>query len=254
MPTPKKKKKAQPKKNKSLKSKNDPLKDYPNHFRRAEIHYKNENGLLGTIKFLDEEMSDEERLKKFLNEPSQSAKDNFPKDVYFDLIKKIKNAKDKRKLRFDDFELRVLEKALENCCSYLEEMPKFNDLRGQLAFANMVFKNTEGRTDKKLRPVGRILGFTNSGKTPLPIPPFSIPPPSVGKQPTYDPEIVLPRYEELINSGMDKKKAVEQCAEEFHFASPAACGSYLREHGLTGVPDIKQSLHVIYSLPPSKSR
>jgi hypothetical protein len=238
-------------KRKNKKRKNDPLKEYPSHFVRAEIIYKNENDLLGTIKFIDEELSDDERLENFLNE---SSKKEFPLDIYLSLIEKFKNAKDKNKLRFDDFEIRVLEKALNNCCSYLAEMPNFNHLRMHLAWANTVFKDTPGRTDVKLRTAGRTLGFTNRGRTPLPLPPFSVPPPAVGKQPTYEPEIIIPRYKELIESGIDKIEAVKQCAEEFSFASPTACGSYLREHGLRDIPDIKQSLHVIFSPPPSKSR
>ena len=238
---------------KYFKNKNNPLKKYPTHFVRAEIVYKNSNDLLGTIKFIDDKgMSATEKIENFIKE--SSGEEKFPHDTYLDLIKKFKSSKDKKKLRFNDFEIRVLEKALNNSCSYIEEMPKYNHLRGQLAWANKAFKETEGRNEAKLRVAGRILGFTNSGKTQLPIPPFSIPPPAVGKQPTHDPDIVLPMYEELINSGMDKKKAVEQCAKNELFASPAACGSYLRAHGLKDIPDIKQSLHVIYSLPPSKSR
>ena len=255
MPTPKKKKKAQPKKNKSLKSKNDPFKDYPNHFVRAEIHYKNEDDLLGTIKFVDEEMSGEERLEKFLTEPSQSAKDNFPEDVYFDLIEKFKNAKDKRKLRFDAFEIRVLEKALENCCSYLEEMPKFNYLRGQLAWANKAFKDTKGKTAAKQIIACRILGFTASGKTSTPLPPFTVPPPAVGKQPKIDKELLAARYKELAKPGMKKRDALEQCAEEYGYTNSDACARTLRtlrhEYDLGKIPKGKQPLHLLFSKPSS---
>ena len=251
MASQKNKKRITPKANKGVKNKNDLLKEYPAYFKRAEIVYKNSDDILGTIRFVDdEEMSVAERIEAFSKEHTGT----FPLDTYLDLVDKFKNAKDKKKLRFNDFEIRVLEKALDNSCSYLEEMPKYNHLRGQLAWANKAFKDTKGRTEAKLRVAGRILGFTSSGKTPLPQSPFSIPPPAVGKQKTHDPEIVLSRYEELIKSGIDKKKAVEQCAEEFPFASPNACSSYLRDNGLKEIPDIKQSLHGLYSKPLQKPK
>jgi hypothetical protein len=232
----KKKSKASLEEENFYKKINDSSGELPKPYLKTfEIVYKDSDDLLGTIKLIDEDLSTNEKLEKH----SKKAPVDFRPECYLDLIDKFKNAKDKKKLRFSDFEIRVLEKALDKGYSFCEIELNYNHLRAQLAWANTVFKDSSSRTDDKLRDVGRILGFTHSSQTSTITPSFNIPLAASGKQPKYDPEIIIPRYEELIKSGTNEREAVKQCSSEFLFASPDACSRYLRKHGLQNIPGFR---------------
>jgi hypothetical protein len=226
MANKKNKSKASIEKEKHFKILNDSSNELPDPYLECyEIVYKDSDDLLGTIKLIDEDLSTNEKLKIH----SKTVPNDFRPECYLDLIDKFKNAKDKKKLRFSDFETRVLEKALDKSYSSFEMEVSLGRLREKLAWANTVSRDVSNRTDVQLRAFGRMLGFTNS-KKPLTVTPESyIPDPASGKQPVLNPKIIIPRYEELVNSGTDRKEAVEQCSREFPFASPDACAKFLRK-------------------------
>jgi hypothetical protein len=209
---------------------------HSHYLERLDIVYKDSGDLLGTIKPIDEDLSTEDKLDKY----SKEATTDFRPECYLDLIDKFKNAKDKKKLRFSEFEIRVLEKALDKGYSFFEIELNYNHLKQQLAWANTVFKDSSKHTAAKLSEVGRILGFIKSGKNSKIVPSFSIPPPASGKQETYDSETVTARYKELIKSNDDRIKAVQTVAKEFGFASDDSCSRYLRDKGLKKIPNFKR--------------
>jgi hypothetical protein len=215
---------------------NDSSFEYGGHYMESfDIVYKDSDDLLGTIKLIDEDLSTNEKIDKY----SKRAPTDFQQE-FFDLINKFKNAKDKKKLRFSDFEIRVLEKALDKGFSFFEMEYNYNHLKKQLAWANTVFKESSKPTGAKLSMVGRILGFIKSKKTSEIKPSFSTPSPASGKQETHDPITVTARYKELIKLDDDRKKAVQTVVKEFEFASVDSCSRYLRKHGLTRIPNFKR--------------
>jgi hypothetical protein len=220
-------------KDKCYKILNDSSDELPGPYMECyEIVYKDSDDLLGTIKFIDEDLSTNEKFEKH----SETVPKDFRPECYLDLINKFKNAKDKRKLRFDDFELRLLERSLDKGYSSFGTEVDLSRLRQKLAWANTVSRDISNRTDEQLRAFGRMLGFTNSRKTLAVTPESYIPSPAIGKQSKFDPVEIIARYEELVNSGADKKEAVVQCSNDFPFASPAACSGYLYKHGLKDIP------------------
>jgi hypothetical protein len=59
------------------------------------------------MKFIDEkDISATKKLENFSKE--SPGEEKSPLDTYLDLIKKFESSKDKNKLRFNDFEIRVL--------------------------------------------------------------------------------------------------------------------------------------------------
>lgn len=215
-------KKASPKKSRYRSNQTDPM----NAFVRAKIVYESSDDLFGTIKFFDEEMDTDEKLEKFCKD--SHGNENFPLDIYGSLVKKIKNAKDKKKLRFDAFDLKVLEQALELSIDHARLESEILELRKMLAWANTAFKDEGYSYDVNLREAGRRLGFTKGAEKLTP--PFHIP--SKGKKRHYVPEVVTSFYEKLISSGCERNKAVIECTKKFSFPNDDACSRYIRKHSL----------------------
>ena len=69
--------------------------------------------------------------------------------------------------------------------------------------------------------------------------PYSIP--SKGKKRKYDPLEVTDMYKKLIETGIDRKDAVEKLVDKFSFASLDSCSQYLRRKGLKNIPQIRES-------------
>jgi hypothetical protein len=97
----KNKSKSRLEKEKHFKILNDSSNELPDPYMECyEIVYKDSDDLFGTIKFIDEDLSTNEKLERH----SKTVPKDFRPECYLDLINKFKNAKDKRKLRFDGFE------------------------------------------------------------------------------------------------------------------------------------------------------
>jgi hypothetical protein len=213
-------------KDKCYKILNDSSDERPGPYMECyDIVYKDYDDILGTIKLRDEDLSSTEKFEKY----SETVPKDFRPECYLDLINKFKNAKDKRKLRFDDFELSLLEKALDKGYSSIGTEVDLSRLRQKLAWANTVSRDISNRTNEQLQAFGRMLGFTNSRKTLAVTPESYIPSPAIGKQSKLDSDEIIARYEELVNSGADKKEAVKQCSNDFPFACPDACARFLRK-------------------------
>jgi hypothetical protein len=208
-------------------------------FEVGEIVYENSDDPYGTIESVDDELGIDERMEKYLSE--HSGDKDFRPECYDAVIEKFETAKDKKKLRFSDFELRVLEKALDNSLSYFAMKPEFNELKWKLALANTSMKNCSNSYEKNLREVGRILGFTKGAKKIQLTSAFSIPP--KGKKRFYDPEAVTSYYKKLISSEWEREEAVKECAKKFSFPNNDACSRYLRKYrrklGLKNIPSFR---------------
>ncbi len=224
MPTPKKKKKAAPKKPRYGPSQTDPMKMFLN----SAIIYEHSDDSLGTIKIISEGEDAFEGIKEAMADP-QLPKD-FTAESYENLIVKFKNANDRKKLRFSDFELRVLEKALGNSFKYFEMRAEFSNLKHKLAWANTAFKDEGYSYEENLREAGGRLGFTKGDEKPFTGLPYSNS--SKGKKRHYVPEVVTSFYEKLISSGCERNKAVIECTKKFSFPNDDACSRYIRKHSL----------------------
>ena len=227
----KKSRKTSSKIEKSSTNQTDPNRGFWNY----EIVYENSDDLYGTIKFRDEETLEVyEKIGNYYTKHATDEDFDLPLDKYLDLIKKFEAAKDKKKIRFNVSELNVLENALNKHISHLASIPKIEQIKAKVAWANRVMKNSSISYEVKLRDAGRILGFTKGAKSSKLDMLFSIPP--KGKKRKFEPLIVTDLYSQLVKSGIEKKEAVERLTAKFTFASPDACSRYLRKHGVGEVP------------------
>jgi hypothetical protein len=204
-------------------------------FLNSEIIYEHSDDLLGTINFMSEGKDALEDLKKAMKDP-QLPKE-FTPESYENLKEKFKNVKDLKKLRFSDFELKVLEKALDNSFEYFAMKAEFDNLRHNLAWANTAFKDKDYSYEENLREAGGRLGFTKGSEKPFTRLPYSNS--SKGKKIKYDPHAVTSHYLELIDSGVKRKEAVLKCVEKFSFQSADSCSRFLRKNGLENIPNFR---------------
>jgi hypothetical protein len=233
MATRKKNKKAPPKKKRYIINQTNPMKT----MLSSKIVYENSDDSWGTIKIVNEGQDAFDEMEKAM--ASSNLPSDFSTESYSNLIKKFEKAKDKKKLRFNDFELDVLRKALDNCLSYFAMKGELSNMKHELAWANTAFKDKGYSYEENLREAGRRLGFTRgvaSLKTSMP---YSVTP--KGKKLKHDPKVVTSYYKKLIKSGIDRKDAVEKLVVKFPFASPDTCSRYLRKNGLKNIPSFRES-------------
>lgn len=189
----------------------------------------------GTIRFLNEDRSDEERLTIIKKEAEDTF--SYPPNQFIDLLNKLESNSNPKSLKLNNGEHEILKKALRlafECETKIR--PEHNTFSTKLAWANTAMQNKKKSYGSNLREAGVRLGFTNPNSyrtSPFPTG-------TKGKKKTFESLKVICKYHDLCNELNDRKKAIKELLKIFPFGSPDACSRYLRKYGQKNIPDFRK--------------